>query len=247
MRVILNTWTSGNLRRVHSRLKELVANPFLTMVLSTSGWGCQRPPLVPEKKSTRGLWYVQTLVFRKRYLSLLVLIPFLYWAANVLGTLRFSLPVRSEVAFAYRDSNIDSSGKIGDLKIFNRRPVKIQARCWKQLRGVCRRKLPSTRDTFLIQHGSKSKLPEPSQECDITANSQWSHRKITVFEMCEITVVSKCNLTGTSQWYHSLRCNYEIYVRSQRSQSVTSPKHHSDVTIWEQSVRDMWDHCWLKV
>ena len=45
----------------------------------------------------------------------------------------------SRVAFAYRDSNIDSSGKIGDLKIFNRRPVKIQARCWKQLRGVCRR------------------------------------------------------------------------------------------------------------
>ena len=71
-----------------------------------------------------------------------------------------SLPVRSEVAFAYRDSNIDSSGKIGDLKIFNRRPVKIQARCWKQLRGVCRRKLPSTRDTFLIQQSSNSKMPE---------------------------------------------------------------------------------------
>ena len=87
----------------------------------------------------------------------------------------------------------------------------------------------------------------PSQECDITANSQWHHRKITELEMCEITVVSKCNLTGTLQWYHSLRSQYELNVRSQRSQSVTSQRQRSDITVWDSIVGYIWEHRCLKV
>ena len=70
---------------------------------------------------------------------------------------------------------------------------------------------------------------------------------ITVWDICETTVVSKCNLTGTPQWYKSLRSQYDMCVRSQRSQSVTSHGYHSDVTVWDHSVRYMWDNCWLKV
>ena len=78
------------------------------------------------------------------------------------GKSKFSLsiPVRSEVAFAYQDSNIDIDGKVGDIKFLNKRSLMIPAGSWKQLRGVCRKKLPVTRNGFIIQQGQLSQLPQ---------------------------------------------------------------------------------------
>ena len=72
----------------------------------------------------------------------------------------FSLPVRSEIAFAYQDSSINETGKVGNIKILEKRPVKIPSGCWKELSGVMKAELPATRDTLLLQQGSDSGLPE---------------------------------------------------------------------------------------
>ena len=72
-------------------------------------------------------------------------------------------PVRSEVRYACRDSNIHESGKVGTVKIFSHRPMKIKPGEICELKGVFRGKIPSTRDALLVQHSIDHPLPDGIQ------------------------------------------------------------------------------------
>ena len=72
-------------------------------------------------------------------------------------------PVRSEVRYACRDSNIHESGKVGTVKIFSRRPMKVKPGEICELKGVFRGKIPSTRDALLVQHSIDQPLPDGIQ------------------------------------------------------------------------------------
>ena len=71
---------------------------------------------------------------------------------NVLGsTFTSTIPVRSEVAYAYHDSLIRSDGKVVTVKIISKDPIELKPGAIIELKGNCRDPVPITRDALLLQ------------------------------------------------------------------------------------------------
>ena len=70
-----------------------------------------------------------------------------------------NLPVRLEVAYAYKDTLVTSDGRVGKVKICSKRQVKIPPGTIKELKGICKAMLPHTRDALLLQGGPENNLP----------------------------------------------------------------------------------------
>ena len=71
-----------------------------------------------------------------------------------------NIPVRSEVAYAYQDTFHDGDGKVGRIRLYDKRPVTIHAGSIKEFKGICRDNIPTTRDALLIQASPHHQLPE---------------------------------------------------------------------------------------
>ena len=70
-----------------------------------------------------------------------------------------NLPIRAEVAYAYKDSNMGSDGKIGTVKLFHKRPTKLSPGEMREFKGVCKSQIPITRDALLVQESEDHTLP----------------------------------------------------------------------------------------
>ena len=70
-----------------------------------------------------------------------------------------TLPIRSEVRYAYRDSLIDPSGVIGKVKLLEKNMLNIPPGKIVELKGICKSPIPSTRDAVLIQGSTRQRLP----------------------------------------------------------------------------------------
>ena len=71
----------------------------------------------------------------------------------------YTLPIRSEVAYAYQNSLVQPDGKIGTIKIVDREKISVSPGAVVQIKGTCRANVPITRDALLIQEAPNSKLP----------------------------------------------------------------------------------------
>ena len=74
-----------------------------------------------------------------------------------------SLPIRSEVRYVYEDLDVPSNSKLGSIKIIERKPFSLPPNSVTEVKGICKIKVPVTRDTLLIQSSANNQLPEGIQ------------------------------------------------------------------------------------